>query len=243
MSEVKGIPQLYDIWLMDTYKKDSLDMRNNTTYAFNLIKADTTTYGTNRFRLVIRKNSAFSLRLLDFRGTKTTNGVQLKWITENESNLTNFTVERSIDGGKTFEVINGLLSNGSGSYSITDNSPVTGLNQYRLKQDDVIGDITYSNIINVMYAPLSNSIKNGNLSLYPNPVAGTVNINVLLTESKTTGYSIKIINATGIIVKTALSAQSSWQGNVSNLLPGAYTAQVINITTQKLVGNIKFIKL
>jgi hypothetical protein len=243
MKEVKDIPQLYDIWLMDAYKKDSLDMRNNTTYAFNIIKADTNTYGANRFKLVIRQNSAFNLRLLDFRGAKIAAGVQLKWITENETNATNFTVERSTDGGKTFEVISGMPSDGTGHYAITDKSPVTGLNQYRLKQDDANGEITYSNIVNLMYAPLSNSITSGNLMLYPNPVTSAVNIAVLTTDNKVNNYSIKLFNTTGIMVKTALSSQSSWQGNVSNLLPGAYTVQVINNATQKLVGNIKFIKL
>jgi len=242
-NEIKGIPQFYDIWLMDAYKKDSLDIRNNTTYAFNLIKADTNTYGTNRFRLIIRQNPAFTLRLLGFRGVKTADGVQLTWISENESDFTNFTVERSTDGGQTFEVVSGILSNSSGNYTVTDKFPATGLNRYRLKLDDVNGKITYSNIVDVMYALLSNNIKNGNLTLYPNPVTSTINILVLSTESIISGYNIKIINSSGIIVKTALSPQSSWQANVGNLLPGVYTVQVFNSKTQKLVGNIKFIKL
>ena len=47
MKQLVGIPQLFDIWLMDTYKKDSLDMRNNPTYSFNVIKSDTNSYGSN----------------------------------------------------------------------------------------------------------------------------------------------------------------------------------------------------
>ena len=41
----KAIPNLYDIWLMDSYKKDSLDIKHNTNYAFDVNLNDTTTWG------------------------------------------------------------------------------------------------------------------------------------------------------------------------------------------------------
>ncbi len=40
MTEIAAISPLFEIWLMDTYKKDSLDMRQNKTYAFNIALAD-----------------------------------------------------------------------------------------------------------------------------------------------------------------------------------------------------------
>jgi hypothetical protein len=55
LSTVNNIPASFDIWLMDKYKKDSLDFRNNPTYAFNLIKTDTSTFGSHRFNLVVRE--------------------------------------------------------------------------------------------------------------------------------------------------------------------------------------------
>jgi hypothetical protein len=48
------IPPGLHIWLKDAYRKDSVDVRTKK-YTFNVIKADTTTYGDKRFRLVIRK--------------------------------------------------------------------------------------------------------------------------------------------------------------------------------------------
>src|ERR1019366_5502710 len=56
MTQIVNIPQLYEVWLMDNYKNDSLDMRKYKTYAFNLLKADTNSYGSNRFSLVIRQD-------------------------------------------------------------------------------------------------------------------------------------------------------------------------------------------
>ena len=55
MVTMKSIPASYHIWLMDKYKKDSLDYRQNKNYAFNIYKADTSSYGVSRFKLVIRQ--------------------------------------------------------------------------------------------------------------------------------------------------------------------------------------------
>jgi len=55
LTAVNDIPASFDIWLMDKYKKDSLDFRDNPTYAFNLIKTDTSTFGSHRFNLVVRQ--------------------------------------------------------------------------------------------------------------------------------------------------------------------------------------------
>lgn len=54
MLTIQSVPAGYHLWLMDKYKKDSLDFRYNAKYAFNIFKADTTSYGSGRFKLVIR---------------------------------------------------------------------------------------------------------------------------------------------------------------------------------------------
>jgi len=55
MQQINSVPSSFSIWLMDAYKKDSLDMRLYPSYAFNIYKADTATFGTSRFKLVIRQ--------------------------------------------------------------------------------------------------------------------------------------------------------------------------------------------
>jgi trimeric autotransporter adhesin len=54
MQEINSVPDSYSVWLMDNYKKDSLEMRANPTYAFNIYNADTASFGSHRFKLVIR---------------------------------------------------------------------------------------------------------------------------------------------------------------------------------------------
>jgi hypothetical protein len=53
MDSIHSVPKSYQIWLKDNYKKDSLDMRLYSSYAFDLYNADTTSFGQNRFKLVI----------------------------------------------------------------------------------------------------------------------------------------------------------------------------------------------
>ncbi len=52
---ISSIPATINIWLKDNYKKDSLDFRLYSTYAFNLDKADTNSFGSHRFTVVLRR--------------------------------------------------------------------------------------------------------------------------------------------------------------------------------------------
>ena len=113
-TQLDAIPKLYDIWLMDNLKKDSLDVRANSNYVFDVDASDTTTYGSNRFALVIRQNPALMVHLLNFAATKATAGSQITWTTENEENYTNFTLERSTDGGASYTVLDGVPSSRPG---------------------------------------------------------------------------------------------------------------------------------
>ena len=247
MKSLVGVPQLYDIWLMDSYKKDSLDMRHNATYSFNVLKADTNTFGSKRFSLIIRQNTAYAYHLLDFTATKATTAVtnrqvQVTWKTENEQNYTNFTVERSIDSGKTFNVIASVRASGQGNYGFMDNDPISGRNLYRLKQDDINNTISYSKVIPVEYNNQNKTLVSNNINVYPNPANSTINLTIS-DVGKASTYNIMITNSSGLVIKQATATQATWQGNVSDLLPGSYVIKVINNKNTSVVGNTKFIKL
>lgn len=51
-----SVPSAVQIWLKDKHNKDSLDFRKYPSYAFNINESDSTTYGSNRFCLVLREN-------------------------------------------------------------------------------------------------------------------------------------------------------------------------------------------
>ncbi|MDB5016384.1 MAG: Cadherin-like beta sandwich domain protein [Mucilaginibacter sp.] len=260
LTAIKSIPDLYDVWLMDTYKKDSLDIKHNPTYSFNINKSDASSYGSKRFTLVIRQNPALGVHLLNFAATKATVGAQIVWKTENEENYTNFTVERSTDGGVTYDVLDGLVSSAQGTYSFVDTAPLNNkANLYVLKLVDLNGTVTYSHVVTLMYGNLTNTIA-GNIKVYPNPSNGVINLSVTSANSLTTfhpgttsipvtqntssiSYAIKIIDITGSVIKTATSTSANWQADVTSLTPGTYIIQVLNNSDKSLVGKSTFIKL
>ena len=264
--DMKGIPELYDVWLIDAYKKDSLDLRHNNTYTFDILKSDTNSYGAKRFNLVIRQNSAKAFHLISFTAAKSTNGVQTVWKTENEQNYTNFTVERSTDNGKTFDVLGGFWSTADGTYSFLDRNPLrNATDQYRLKLEDLAGTISYSKVVALQYSSLNDNDAN-KISIYPNPTSGIVNLSIAgpynpsskslfvaqelntqagtnNNQSNSQSYEIRIMNITGILVRTAKSSQHSWRDNLSSLSPGTYIIQVLNSSDRSVVGKGTFVKL
>lgn len=246
-TEFKNIPAIYDVWLKDAYKKNSLDFKNNSTYKFDILRSDTNSFGSHRFTLVIRENPALGLHLLNFAASKTSSGTELVWKTENERFSTNFTVERSTDNGKTYSVLGGFASSDEGTYSFTDKKPIIAADTYRLKLEDLNGTITYSKAITLMYANVSD-INNNAVNIYPNPAVSVINLAIVensvnLTKSSNPSYSIKITNSMGKILKTVTTSQASWQSNISALLPGTYVVDVVNNADNLTVGKAKFIKL
>ncbi|MCO5950926.1 LamG-like jellyroll fold domain-containing protein [Mucilaginibacter flavidus] len=246
-TELKDIPDIYEIWLKDAYKKDSLDIKHNSSYVFNILKSDTNSFGANRFTLVVRERKALGLHLLNFTASKTTNGSELVWETENEKFYTNFTVERSTDNGQNYALLGGFASSDEGTYSFIDRKPAITADTYRIKLEDLNGTITYSKAITLMYANVSD-INNNAVNIYPNPAVNTINLAIVqnsvnLTKGANPSYSINITNSMGKVLKTITTAQPTWQENVSGLLPGTYMVDVVNNADKSAVGKAKFIKL
>jgi sugar lactone lactonase YvrE len=245
LKDIVSVPRLFDVWLMDNYKKDSLDMRQNITYQFYLDRADTSSFGSRRFTLVIRQNPAYAYRLLSFNATKVPEArqVQVVWNTTNEENYTNFTVERSTDNGTTFSVLGSVDATGAGKYSFIDQNPSLGTNLYRLKQEDINNTLSYSKIVTIQYANTNNNLAGNNLSIFPNPVSNNINLAISTQNNTASLYSIKFMSTSGRLVKEATTSQPSWQGTTENLQPGTYIIQVFDNKTQNLVGENKFVKL
>jgi len=267
-SDLEAIPALYELWLIDAYKKDSLDIKHNTAYVFDIDLSDSASFGKHRFRVVVRQNPALAVHLLSFSAAKVKGGAQVVWTTENEANYTNFAIERSIDGGTTFTKLDSVASSSLGSYGFMDADPVAGSDSYRLQITDLNGKITYSNVVTLIYAGNSNTLTDAsNINVYPNPSNGLINLAIdqqsaddptevsslqssaispLLPAPPATGefsYKITIISMTGSVVKTGSSSSANWQDNVSALAPGTYVIQVNNNKDNSLVGKSVFVKM
>ena len=259
-TSLTSIPQIYDLWLVDKYKQDSINLRTQTKYVFSINLADTNSFGSNRFSVVIRQNQALALKLLNFNGKKTSDGSLIQWTTQNEANYTTFAVERSIDNGVTFSILGGVPATGCGQYSIIDKYPQLGANLYRLKMEDLNGSISYSNTITLSYSNLDQLAANP-VSLYPNPTKSLINLtintasangssnsvgvsgNIKSSSADNSNYTIRIMNASGLIIRNESTRSTTWQTDVKNLLPGTYVMQVYDASNNSLVGKGTFVKM
>ncbi len=240
--QLDNLPALYDIWLKDAFTNDSLKLKLNAAYQFTIDKNNPASFGNGRFTLLIRQNPANAYQLLDFTANKLNTGrqVQLVWKTSNEENYTNFTVQRSTDGGNTFDAIGGLQGTGAGNYSLLDNRPVNGQNFYRLKQTDLNNTISYTKPVLIMY----NGTGSGNgVNAYPNPAVSTIHVAIANETGAPHSYNIRITNSSGMLIRQVTAAQADWQSSIAGLKPGTYIIRVRNSADNSFIGDTKFVKL
>ena len=98
-------------------------------------------------------NTALPVELLFFNATLNGKVVDLTWSTASELNNDYFTVERSVDGfnwENVVQVSGAGTTNQTTNYSDADTRPYNGLSYYRLKQNDLDGEFSYSDIVSVV---------------------------------------------------------------------------------------------
>lgn len=234
MPDAKNIDTLYNIYLVDKLLKDSVNLRGDKRYDFAINNSDTTTFGTNRFELAVELKQMAPYQLLSFTGAKSAAGIQLQWKTANEGSFTGFTLQKQ--SGTTFIGIDSLQSTGAGAYSYTDIKPTSGVNTYRLMQNGITGNITYSDLVTINYNYLSSD---GTLSIYPNPTRGDVNIYVSLPNNT---YKINIYNSFGGVMKQQTVSGTYWAEDVTSYNAGTYIIEMTD-NKGKFVGKTKFVKI
>lgn len=102
-----------------------------------------------------------------FNAIHKNNAVELIWSIENETEMSHFDIERSINN-KDWETI-GLVScknEPSSRYSFNDQSPVSAKAYYRIKSTDKVGNIAYSKIVGLLKP------STGGILISANPVRG-----------------------------------------------------------------------
>jgi len=227
----------YYVYLVDKKMNDSLDMVRYKSYAFNINNNDTTTYGANRFVLAIERRALPPYRLIKFGGQKVSEGVQLTWQTLNEGDYTGFALQK-LTTGNNYTTLYSLQSNNAGSYTYTDDHPITGKNTYRLQQTDIDGNITYSSAVTVTYDSKS---PNGSMSIYPNPSKSMITISLAL-NTNTTDYVADIYNTSGTIIAHQVVKANTWTQDISSYKLGVYIIEV-KTNSGDLVGKSKFVKI
>ncbi|MDF3025885.1 MAG: hypothetical protein K0S23_192 [Fluviicola sp.] len=158
------------------------------------------------------------LTLLDFQATLNKNHryVDLVWYTESENNSDYFEVQKL--EGKDWKTIDYVQAQGESTlitrYASIDPSPVVGVNYYRLKQFDLNGSYTYSDI-RVVNLDLGSEIY-----LFPNPAT----FNAQLIQKRIANKTITILDNAGRKVSPEIHVISddSLEIRTDNLANGVY---------------------
>ena len=171
---------------------------------------------------------------LEFNTSRQNNNAFLNWKTFTETNNMGFIIERSSNGINYDSIgfVAGKGINGNGAvYSFTDNSTLSGINYYRLKQIDVTGAVKYSEVRKV------DVDKKASITIYPNPVDKTIFIKSTLILSNAV---LQIYTASGRLVKkSVLNGNGILSVAVADLPAGMYFAEITNALLKE---NIRFIK-
>ncbi len=164
--------------------------------------------------------------LINFQGTRVNNAIELLWISSNEVSLSVYELERSADGRSFYTI--GLVTASNDvsikTYNWLDNTPLAGVNFYRLKMIDYNGAFKYSIIVKID----RNAGKS--ISVYPNPVTGQK----IQLQMYGQGKGEYIINLFKINGEKVMSNRMSHSGNdvvrsidlTKNLPAGIYYLEI-----------------
>jgi hypothetical protein len=186
-------------FLLDKYAGSYTAISPSGTAVDFTIDATPASYAAGRFKIVFDIAAGpLPVTLTSIAAVRNTDKtITVSWKTENEINLSGYTVERS-GNGNSFTLL-GLQAatdnnGGSGSYVYKDANPLSTDNYYRIKALSKDGKIQYSPIAKVSAANLTTSI-----SVYPNPVVDKT-LNIHFANQPVGRYQIQLVNQLGQIV-------------------------------------------
>lgn len=176
-------------------------------------------------------SSPLPVELLNFEASivPESNRINVGWQTAFESNNKDFIIQKYNDEKKAFEEISVVPSKGNGvtnqQYSIIDDSPLSGINRYRIAQLDYDGTIrALATTFADYHIPQSFRVQ----SVYPNPVKDKLSF--ALFNSVMESIYIRIINTDGKVI---------YEGKLSDK-----TGTVIcSLNTEALTEGIYFYKI
>ncbi|WP_207497072.1 endonuclease [Aridibaculum aurantiacum] len=181
---------------LDPVSQKEID-RNNAAYTYQGNRnpfVDSPQFVTRVWNSSCPGLTALPVDLVQFGGKLQAENVLLEWLSENESDLARYEIEKSING-ITYQKIDEVVATNSRQYSYTDKS-ITNRGQriyYRLKMVDKDGSYKYSQVFSV-HVPL-----NSKLIVYPNPVSSYMQLQ--LNNNVNGTVLVRITDASGKMVQ------------------------------------------
>lgn len=172
--------------------------------------------------------SSLPVKFGSVKAFQTSSGVHLKWSNLNETDISEYKIERSADG-INFNSLNQLApakNNGSkAEYQFLDPTPLKGNNFYRIKAVDRNNKVVYTDIVRVNIGKNSAAF-----NLYPNPVRGR-NLILQMDNLPPDVYSLRMYNSSAQLISSQAiehkGGSVTQTVSVNDLKPGIYFLEII----------------
>jgi photosystem II stability/assembly factor-like uncharacterized protein len=191
-------------------------------------------------QFVLSSETVIPIELIDFQCFTIKQNIELTWQTATEIDVEGYTIERSTDGGLTFERIGFVKAVGTTNkrtnYGFVDTKPFIGTNYYRLKIENTLGKPDFSPIRSaILKGPLSDQF-----SIYPNPTTRFVNVD--FETNRKSRVQIELVDVVGkVLLTTQVAAEigsNHYPINVSKIVEGTYFLKMTDgqtVSVQRLV--------
>ncbi|HET7116974.1 MAG TPA: T9SS type A sorting domain-containing protein, partial [Hanamia sp.] len=183
----------------------------------------------NDYKLVVVSAGPAPVKLVSFNGTYSNGVAILNWQTSQEINNDRFELYRSFDGSD-FELAATIAGAGNSfttkNYNYQDRINLNGNNvYYKLKQIDIDGKFTFSNIVR-----LSTGNNNESFRVYPNPFVNNFTASFGASKSGQATILIRNINGQTLYQKTidVINGNNTVSVNVAQLITGLYYVSIVN---------------
>ncbi|MEO7046369.1 MAG: hypothetical protein ABI091_13750, partial [Ferruginibacter sp.] len=215
-------------WVEDSYlhTKTVLNLEGMTTVDFSVTNV-AGTYAADRFRIVFQAAAGpLPVTIVSVKATQKDADIAVEWKVDNQSNMKEYQVEKSLDGNR-FNNVGTIAANTNNAsvYNFLDKNAPAGYNFYRIRSIGKDGQQTVTQIVRVL-------IQRGTpqITIHPNPITNGV-INLHLINEPSGMYGIRLLNPLG---QTIVSKQVSHADGTSteqiqwnyNLAHGVYQLEV-----------------
>lgn len=201
-------------------------------------------YGENNHDLDFGLKSASFLSvasITEFKAERVRETAQLQWVTSFEKDLAYFEVECSVNG-TNWQPLGRIQAQGNSSaqrnYGFADVQPQKAVvNLYRLRQVGTDAQVHYSEIRSVRFNDNA-----GSVSIYPNPAANRVTINIP-KQWEGNNVTLTVVGAAGQTVKQIRMAHAAGQEvfDVQAIPAGAYRVTIAS-GTEKITVPLQVLK-
>ena len=174
---------------------------------------------------VVLSHNQVQLHVLDEADGK----VALGWHAQADHEIQSFELERSFDGGETFELVGTMDASEGQDYRSVDapgrfHVPIL----YRVRSFDASGNTHLSGAVEAMLEPSGRFA----LDVYPSPVNGGQDVTVRFQALSGDAHRVAVMDLAGrVLIRAevpAMEAHLGWVLPTSQLAPGAYLIEVSN---------------